>query len=73
MTASTKARVKRHRAKLQAEYCGRLEIWIGITVIENMREVANRKKMPMWAAVQEALETYVVTGHTACDDRPEPV
>ncbi len=72
MTTSTKARVKRHRAKLRDQYCGRLEVWIGVTVIENVRKIANRKKVPMWAAVQEALESYV-TGHTACDGWPEPV
>ncbi len=72
MATPTKARVEKHRARLQAEYCGRLEIWIGITVIENMREVAKRKKVPMWSAVQEALEAYV-TGHAACNGRPEPV
>ncbi len=72
MTTSTKARVKRHRAKLRGKYCQRLEVWIGLTVIENVREVAKRKKVPMWEAVQDALEAYV-TGHAACDDRSEPV
>ncbi len=72
MTTPTKARVQKHRAKLRRKYCRRLEVCIGITVIENVRKVANRKQMPMWMAVQEALETYV-TGHAACDDRPEPV
>ncbi len=72
MTTPTKARVRKHRAKLQGKYCQRLEVWIGITVIENVREVAKRKNVPMWSAVQDALEAYV-TGHAACDDRPEPV
>ena len=72
MTTPTKARVQKHRAKLRGQYCRRLEVWIGITVIENVREVAKRKKVRMWVAVQEALEAYV-TGHAACDDRPEPV
>ncbi len=72
MTTSTKTRVKRHRAKLRGKYCQRLEVWIGLTVIENVREVAKLKKVPMWMAVQEALETYV-SGHAACDDRSEPV
>ena len=71
MTTPTKARVHKHRAKLRGKYCRRLEVWIGITVIENVRAVATRKHVPMWAAVQEALEAYV-TGHAACDDRPEP-
>ncbi len=57
MTTSTKARVKRHRAKLRGKYCQRLEVWIGIVVIENVREVAKRKNVPMWSAVQEALES----------------
>jgi len=71
MAASTKARVQKHRAKLKSQYVGRLEVWIGRTVIENMRKVAKRRKVQMWVAVQEALEAYV-TGHTACDGRPEP-
>ena len=72
MTTPTKARVRKHRAKLRGKYCQRLEVWIGLTVIENVREVAKRKNVPMWSAVEEALESYV-TGHAACDDRPEPV
>ena len=72
MAASTKDRVQKHRAKLRGQYVGRLEVWIGLTVIQNMRKVAKRRKVQMWVAVQEALEAYV-TGHTACDDRPEPV
>ena len=72
MAASTKARVQKHRAKLRDQYCRRLEVWIGVTVIENMRKVARRRKVQMWVAVQEALEAYV-TSHTACDGRPELV
>ncbi len=72
MAASTKARVRKHRAKLRDRHCGRLEVWIGLTVIENVRKVAKRKKAPMWEAVQAALEAFV-TVHAACADRPEPV
>ena len=64
------ARVQKHRAKLRADHCGRLEVWIGITVIENVREVAKRKKVPMWEAVQAALEEFV-TGHTAAINTPD--
>ncbi len=72
MATSNKTRVQKHRAKLQRQGCRRLEVWIGRTVIENLRAVATRKNVPMWSAVQEALEAYV-TGHAACDGRPEPV
>ncbi len=72
MTTPTKARVQKHRAKLRGKYCRRLEVSIGITVIENVREVAKRKQVRMWVAVQEALEAYV-TGHAARDGRSEPV
>ena len=72
MTTPTKVRVEKHRARLRSKYCRRLEVWIGIVVIENVREVAKRKNVPMWMAVEEALEAYV-TGHAACDGRPEPV
>ncbi len=73
MTTPTNVRVRKHRAKLRDQYCGRLEVWIGLTVIENVREVATRKNVQMWVAVQEALEAYVVSSHVACDGRPEPV
>ena len=72
MATPNNVRVKRHRARLRGKYCRRLEVWIGIVVIENVREVAKRKNVPMWMAVEEALEAYV-TGHAACDGRPEPV
>ncbi len=72
MTTPTKARVQKHRSKLRGKYCRRLEVWIGVTVIENVRKIAKRKKVPMWMAVQDALEAFV-TGHAACDGRSEPV
>ncbi len=73
MAMSINLRVQKHRAKLKSQYCGRLEVWIGITVIENVRKVAKRKKVRMWVAVQDALEANVVAGHAARDGRPEPV
>ena len=72
MATPNNVRVKRHRAKLRDQYCGRLEVWIGRTVIQNVRKVAKQRKVQMWVAVQEALETYV-TGHAARAGRPEPV
>ena len=69
MTMPNKARVQKHRLKLRGKYCRRLEVWIGVTVIENVREVAKRRKVPMWVAVQDALEVYV-TGHVAAANAP---
>ncbi len=72
MATSNKTRVRKHRAKLQRQGCGRLEVWITIPIIEKVRQVATRENVSMWQVVQYALRTYV-TGHAACDDRPEPV
>ncbi len=72
MTTPTKVRVRKHRAKLQRQGCGRLEVWITTPIIEKVRQIAKRENVSMWQVVQHALRTYV-TGHAACADRPEPV
>lgn len=64
------ARVQRYRAKLRAEHCRRLEVWIGIPLIEQVRAVARQKKLRMWEAVQEALDAYV-TGYAGADTLPD--
>lgn len=60
-------RVRKHRAKLHDAYCSRLEVWIGTTVIENVRVIAKHQRVPIWEAVQDALEAYV-SGHAAADN-----
>lgn len=37
-------------------------MWIGLTVIQNVRQIAKRKKVPTWEVVEDALVAYV-TGH----------
>lgn len=66
----TTARVQRHRAKLRAKHCRRLEVWIGRSVIEQVRAVAARKRLSVWEVVQEALEVYV-TGYAVADKSPD--
>ena len=61
------ARVRKHRAKLRAAQCQRLEVWIGSGVIEDVRDLAKRKNCPTWEIVQDALQAYV-TGHTPIDE-----
>lgn len=55
----TRARVRKHRAKLRKERCRRLEVCIGVTVIENIRLIARYKRQQTWEVIQQALETYV--------------
>jgi hypothetical protein len=57
-------RVQKHREKLRREQCRRLEVWIGETVIQDIRHLAKVTHRATWDVVQEALEAYV-TGHTA--------
>jgi len=59
---STKDCVQKHRAKLMAEQCGRLEVFIGLDVIESMRELAKRKNVATWEVVEDALKAAIATG-----------
>lgn len=68
MTTLNDARVQKHRARLLGQPCRRLEVSIGIIVIENVREIAKRKRVPMWVTVQDALVAYV-----AGNGKPEGV
>jgi hypothetical protein len=54
-------RVRKHRAKLHGQHRRRLEVCIGVTVIENIRRIARYKRQPPWAVIQQALEAYVTT------------
>lgn len=59
MSTQQNASVKKHRAKMDAEGCARLEITIGRIAIDQARELAKRKQCPLWQVVQEALMAYV--------------
>jgi hypothetical protein len=52
-------RVRKHRAKLQGQQRRRLEVWISTPLIETMSRIATGHQVPLWAAVQKALEVYV--------------
>jgi hypothetical protein len=58
-----KTRVQRHRAKLRDLHCRRLEVWIRMTLIDEVREIARSQNKVMGSVVQAALEVYV-TAHT---------
>jgi hypothetical protein len=70
-----RARVRKYRAKLDGQHCRRLEVCIGVTVIENIRRIARYKRQQTWAVIQQALETYVsayVQENHLPVRRPEP-
>ncbi len=54
MTA--KACVQKHRAKLKTELCGRLEVCVGLDVIEGVRTLARRKNVSTW--LEDALKAH---------------
>lgn len=62
MTA--KARVEKHRTKLRAEQCGRLEAWVSTDLIEALRTIAKQQNRYLWAVVKDALIAHV-TRHAA--------
>lgn len=59
-----KDRVREHRKKLKQQDCRRLEVWLGIPLIEKVREIASCNHESMSSAVQNALEAHV-TAHAA--------
>jgi hypothetical protein len=58
---TAKDRVKKFRAKLKAEQCGRFEVCIGLDVIEGVRELAKRKNVSTWEVVEDALKAALAT------------
>lgn len=67
---TVKERVREHRNKLKQQDCRRLEVWQGVTLIEQVRQIARGKEESMASAVQEALEAYVAA-HAAADPQED--
>ncbi len=55
---SAKTRVQKFRESLRRHNCGRLEVWIDATLIDQVREMARFQSVPVWSAVQDALEAH---------------
>jgi hypothetical protein len=66
-------RVRKHRDKLREEHCRRLEVWIGGSIIDGIRQLADTKGQSTWEVVQDALKAYM-TGHatTAVGNQSTP-
>ena len=58
---TTKARVQQHRAKLKIAQCGRLEVCIGLDVIEGVRKLAKMNNVSTWEVVEDALKAAIAT------------
>lgn len=56
---SPKDRVRKYRDKLLTEQRRRLEVWISTSLIERVSRIARGHDVPLWAAIQKALEVYV--------------
>jgi len=54
-----KDRVQQHRDRLEARQRRRLEVCVSIPLIDTVRQIAQWRKTPMSATVQDALECYV--------------
>jgi hypothetical protein len=53
-------RVRKHRAKLREDQCSRLDVWIGIWIVEGIRQLAKTKGREPWAEVQDVLEQHLM-------------
>ena len=58
MTASE--RIRKHRAKLRAEQCGRLDVFIGAWIVEGIRQLAETMGRATWEEVQDVLEQRLI-------------
>jgi hypothetical protein len=54
-----KDRVRKHRAQLQKQRRVRLEVCVAQTLIDQVREMARLKRVPVWSTVEDALEVYL--------------
>ena len=53
-------RVRKYRAHLKEQCCGRLEVSISVALIDQLREMAKFKRVPVWSAVQDALKVHLL-------------
>ena len=51
--------VQAHRARLQEAGCRRLEVSIGGGMIDQLRDAAKARNLPVWRAVELAVEQWV--------------
>jgi hypothetical protein len=51
--------VQAHRARLQEAGCRRLEVTIGGGMIDQLRDAAKARNLPVWRAVELAVEQWV--------------
>jgi hypothetical protein len=49
-------RARRHRERLRAEGCRRLDVTIGSDVVGKLKAVAKKLEVPVWQAAEEAFE-----------------
>ena len=58
MGLSANDRVRKHRAKLLDRQRCRLEVCVGIALIDRVRLIARSRDKPMWSVVEAAVEAY---------------
>lgn len=58
--------VQAHRARLQEAGCRRLEVTIGGGMIDQLRDAAKARNLPVWRAVELAVEQWV-TGKSGAE------
>ena len=58
--------VQAHRARLQEASCRRLEVTIGGGMIDQLRDAAKARNLPVWRAVELAVEQWV-TGKSGAE------
>ena len=63
MTNTRSLSVQKHRAKMAADGCKRMEVTIGAGAIKRAREKARQMRWPLWKVVEDAMNAYTATSH----------
>ncbi|MEO6308629.1 MAG: hypothetical protein ABIO96_00065 [Nitrospiraceae bacterium] len=64
MSMQNTASVQKHRARMKANGYYRIEVTIGGGMVDQARDLAKRKRWPLWYVVEKAIEAYVATDTT---------
>lgn len=49
-------RARRHRERMRAEGCSRLDVTVGSDMADKLKAVAKKLDVPVWQAAEEAIE-----------------
>ena len=56
---SARTRAQRYRAKLHEQHCRRVEVWVEGGLVDDLRRLADYRRLPLRLIVREALQAIL--------------